>query len=125
LKSLGYTHLYGPDIERDYHNPLYIDVLTEQIPTINKSAHKAAIEEAISKITHIEPGTLIQQNKMFTDWLQNGVEVSYQDKGETKTDIIKLIDYDNPTKNTFHVINQWTVIESENKRPAVCGKIPV
>jgi type I site-specific restriction-modification system R (restriction) subunit len=23
--------MYGPDIARDYHNPLYMDVLTEQL----------------------------------------------------------------------------------------------
>ena len=23
VDELGYTHLYGPDVERDYHSPLY------------------------------------------------------------------------------------------------------
>ena len=25
--ELGYTYVYGPEVERDYHSPLYEDVL--------------------------------------------------------------------------------------------------
>ena len=96
LESIGYTHLYGPDIERDYHNHLYLGagtLIEDQITRINPEAHSDAIEEAINKITRFElelrsAGTLVQQNKTFMDYLQNGVEVSYQDKGQTKNDII-------------------------------------
>ncbi|GHT78395.1 DEAD/DEAH box helicase [Spirochaetia bacterium] len=122
LESIGYTHLYGPDIERDYHNPLYLGagtLIEDQIRRINPKAHTDAIEEAVKKLTLFQLGTLIQKNKTFMDYLQNGVEATYQDKGQTKTDIIRLIDYDNPDNNTFHVINQWTVIENENKRPDI------
>ncbi|GHV83723.1 hypothetical protein AGMMS50212_10630 [Spirochaetia bacterium] len=122
LESIGYTHLYGPDIERDYHNPLYLGagtLIEDQIRRINPKAHADAIEEAVKKLTLFQLGTLIQKNKTFMDYLQNGVEATYQDKGQTKTDIIRLIDYANPDNNTFHVINQWTVIENENKRPDI------
>ena len=27
FQNMGYQHLYGPDIERDYKNPLYMDDL--------------------------------------------------------------------------------------------------
>ena len=84
LSNLGYTCLYGPDINRDFHSSLYIDVLTAQLPRINSNADNEAVSEALYKLTHIENGTLIQQNKQFTDWLQNGIEVSYQKGGETK-----------------------------------------
>lgn len=26
-EELGYSYVYGPDVERDYHSPLYEDVL--------------------------------------------------------------------------------------------------
>lgn len=119
LDELGYTKLYGPDIARDFHNPLYMDALTERLPHINPTADKQAVDEVLYKLTHMEHGTLVQQNKVFMDWLQNGVEVSYQKNGETKHDIIKLIDYATPGTNLFHAINQWTIIENETKRPDV------
>jgi len=119
LDELGYTRLYGPDIERDFRNPIYMDALTERLPHINAQADKHAVDEAFYKLTHIEHGTLVQQNKQFMDWLQNGMEVSYQKNGETKHEIIRLIDYQTPTNNLFHAINQWTVVENETKRPDV------
>ncbi|MHB9291203.1 putative type I restriction enzyme, R subunit [Hollandina sp. SP2] len=117
LQGLGYEHRYGPDIERDYHNPLCVDVLSEQLPFINPKAKSPAIAEALHRITNIEQGTLLQKNKIFTDWLRNGLEVSYQEKSETKTEIINLVDFKNPQNNGFQVINQWTYIENAKHRP--------
>ena len=119
LDELGHTRLYGPDIERDFRNPLYMDALTEWLPRVNPRTDKQAVDEALHKLTHIEHGTLVQQNRQFMDWLQNGIEVSYQKDGETKHDIIRLIDYQNPNNNLFHAINQWTVVENETKRPDI------
>lgn len=119
LNELGYTKLYGPDVDRDFHSPLYMDALTERLPHINPKADMQAVDEAIYKLTHIEHSTLIQQNRSFMEWLQNGIEVSYPKNGKTKNEIIKLIDYEEPNNNLFHAINQWTVIEYETKRPDV------
>jgi len=119
LDELGYTCLYGPDIERDYRNPMYMDALTGKLPQINPSADRQAVDEAFYKLTHAEHGTLVQQNRQFMDWVQNGMEVSYQKNGETMHDIIQLIDYKTPINNLFHAINQWTIIENETKRPDV------
>jgi type I restriction enzyme R subunit len=119
LEGLGYTHLYGPDIDRDYKNPFYMDEFENQIEAINPDTHRNAIEEAKNKILRPDAGTLVQQNKVFTDYMQNGVSVQYEDNGETKTDIIRLIDFEHPENNSFHVVNQWTVVEQENKRPDI------
>ena len=119
LENLGYTRLYGPDIMRDFHCPLYMDALTERLPHINRGVDRQAIDEALYKLTHMEHGTLIQQNRQFMDWLQNGMEVTYQKDGKTRHDIVRLIDYEHPENNLFHAINQWTVMEHETKRPDV------
>lgn len=119
LGELGYATLYGPDVERDFHNPIYMDALSERLPRMNPKADRQAVEEALYKLQHIEHGTLVQQNKQFMDWLQNGMEVSYQKGGDTKHDLIRLIDYQNKAKNAFHAINQWTIVENETKRPDV------
>lgn len=119
LDELGYTRLYGPNIERDFRNPLYMDALVERLPYINLNADKQAVDEALYRLTHFEHGTLVQQNRQFMDWLQNGIEISYQKDGKTKHEIIRLIDYQNVNNNQFHAINQWTVVEHETKRPDV------
>lgn len=33
--TMGYDHIYGPDIDRDWHSPLYDSVLEDSIRRIN------------------------------------------------------------------------------------------
>ena len=64
-------------------------------------------------------GSLEKKNQVFTNYLQNGVDVSYFKDGKEKSDIVYLIDYENVSNNSFVVANQWTFIEHSNKRPDV------
>ena len=118
IQSLGYTRLYGPDIPRDYRNPLYETDLLPALQKINPQKPQAAITEAITKLRHIDASTLIHKNIIATDYLQNGIPVKYHDT-EERSDLIQLIDYHNPDNNTFTVINQWTVVDNAEKRPDI------
>ena len=116
LDNLGYDHLYGPEIERDYRVPFYEAQLSHSLMLVNPTKPAAAINEAIRKLRDIDSGTLVQKNEQFMDYLQNGVEVSYMHKGETINDIVYLIDFAHPDRNTFQAINQWTFVEKSEKR---------
>ena len=121
-EGLGYTHLYGPDVTRssdEYRDVFLPDVLPEALFRINKNLPPAAIEEAILKISNVEGGSLDQRNQVFTDYLQSGVEVHFFDGGEERDDIVRLLDFDNPDNNDFHVVNQWTFVEYSEKRPDI------
>jgi type I restriction enzyme R subunit len=117
--TLGWDYCYGPDVERDFRDPLYEPVLEEAICRINPKADSHAIAEALNKIRHFENNDLVKQNALFMDYIQNGVEVTYSKNGETKADIIYLVDYKNVENNSFIFANQWTFIEKSNKRPDV------
>jgi len=117
--KLGYSYLYGPDVARDFHNPLLEPVLFESIAAVNKGRHPDAVGEAIRKLKNIESGSLLQKNAVFTDYLQNGIEAGYFENGVQKYTRVNLVDYETPENNTFYVVNQWTVIENETKRPDV------
>lgn len=43
----------------------------------------------------------------------------YFDGKEERNDIVRLLDFDNPESNTFHVVNQWTFVEYSEKRSDV------
>ena len=116
FRQLGYEYLYGPDIERDYYVPFYERQLQRSLVNINPTKPQEAIEEAKLKLRNINAGSLTQKNELFTDYLQHGIEISYFDGYEQKSDIIYLVDYDNMNHNTFQVINQWTFIEKSEKR---------
>ena len=122
LTNLGYTHVYGPDIERSpeaLRDPFMADELRNSLEMVNPTLPQAAIDETIYKIRNYEAGSLVSKNATFMDYIQNGVQVTYRDKGEEKSTIVQLVDYDNPTRNSFIVANQWTFIENENKRPDI------
>ena len=117
--NMGYTHLYGPDIERDYYSPIYDGVLIESLQQINKQLPEDAINDAVYKLKNFELGELSQKNSLFMDYLQNGIPVRYFVKGTEQSAICYLIDYDNVDNNSFIVANQWTFIENSNKRPDI------
>ena len=119
FKDMGYTHLYGPDVERDYYKPLYDSELEESLRRINPTLPDAAIADALYKLHNFENADLPQKNAVFMKYLQNGVEVSYFYNGEQTSDIVYLIDYANRDNNSFIVANQWTYIENSNKRPDI------
>ena len=119
FQDMGYEYVYGPDIERDYRSPLYDEVLEKSLYRLNPGLPDAAIEDALYKLKNFENGTLVQQNTVFMDYLQNGVEVSFHYKGEVRSDIVYIVDYQNSDNNSFIVANQWTFVENSNKRPDV------
>ncbi len=120
FEELGYTHVYGPDVEaRDFTSPLYEAVLTNSLHQINPNLPDEAINEALFKLKNFENAELTQKNAVFMDYLQNGITVCYTEKGEPRDTIVYLIDYENQDNNSFIVANQWTFIENSEKRPDV------
>lgn len=119
IEQLGYTHVYGPDVVRDYTDPLYSEVLEGALIAVNPGVPQTAINEALFKLRNIENGKLEQRNIIFTDYLQNGIEVAYFHNGEQKYERVHLIDYAHIDRNSFIVANQWTFQEHSEKRPDV------
>lgn len=117
--EMGYRYLYGPEVERDYRSPLYDAELEESIRRINAGVSEDAIQDALFRLRNIEIGELAQKNEVFMDYLQNGISARYYENGEERSEIVRLIDYQNQNNNSFIVSNQWTFIENSNKRPDV------
>ncbi len=120
--KLGYAYLFGPDVERtddSYRDVFLPGVLPEALRRINLDLPSQAIDEAIIKLSDIEAGSLPQKNEVFSDCLQSGVEVRFVQDGEERNDIVRLLDFDNPDNNDFHVVNQWTFVEYAEKRPDI------
>lgn len=119
FEGMGYTHLYGPDIDRDFRNPLYESELISALLRLNPTLPQVAINEALRRLKYFENGSLIQKNQVFTNYLQNGIEVQYSQNGENRSSIVYLVDYANVNNNSFIVANQWTIVENSEKRPDI------
>ncbi len=121
FENMGYSHIYAPDMGRtDYSSPVLDSVLLDSLVKLNKGLPLDAINDAMAKLRDFDTGSLLQKNMQFMDYLQNGVPVKYFDKGEERSSLVYLIDYENVEKNSFYVVNQFTYIENgNNRRPDV------
>lgn len=119
LQNKGYDYIYGPDIERDYHEVILEDCFRESILRINPEISQSIISEAFKTIKNLGLLRLEDINASFHKYLIEGVPVPYQKEGENRTYTVRLIDFEKPEQNDFKVVNQFTIIEYKNKRPDI------
>ena len=119
LREKGYEYLYGPNIDRDYHEVILKDYFDAAMLKINQGITMEIIEETYKTIKNLGLLKLEDMNAAFHKYLIEGVPISYRVNGEPATFTVHLIDFENPEENDFKVINQYTIIEYKNKRPDV------
>lgn len=64
--DLGYEYVYGPDIERDFYNPLYEEVLLDSLYRLNRGLPDDAIQDALFKLKTLKMENLCR--KMLLLW---------------------------------------------------------
>jgi len=128
LEKSGYQYVYGPDIAPDSETPerksfedvLLIERLTAAVTRINPNVPLDAREDAVKQLLRLNSPELISNNESFHRMLTEGIKVCYQIDGNSRGDLVWLIDFSSPENNDFLVLNQYTVIENNfNKRPDV------
>lgn len=125
LQELDYSYAFGLDIAYDGDTPErnnYKDVLLEQrvkeaLFSINRHLPEEALEEAYRKIITFNSPVLVDNNKEFHKLLVEGIDVSFSKDGAIKTEKAYIIDFKNINKNDFLVVNQFTIVEKEERRP--------
>lgn len=119
FENMGWRYVYGPNLDRDYRDPLYEEELDDAVHRINHDMPESAINEALFKLRNFDNANLVQKNAVFMDYIQHGIEVRYLVGSEERAGIVYLVDYKNPNNNSFTIANQWTFIENSEKRPDV------
>jgi type I restriction enzyme R subunit len=126
FEALGYEILHGPDIapgepiaERpSFEDVVLVERLRRAIQAINPNASPDAREEAVRKVLTLDAPSLLQRNQIFHRLLTDGVEVPVHDRTGPRTELIALMDFQDPSNNDWLVVNQFTVIENhKNRRP--------
>lgn len=128
FKETGYQYANGYDIapdgaspERtDYRQILLTERLLSQLKVINPQLPEEAIEYAISAVSQPETPILSKNNKLFHQYMLEGVKVAYKENGEDKFDYVRLIDFSSVANNQFLIVNQFTITGTKgNRRPDV------
>ena len=125
FKGLGYQYLPGPDIACDGKKPEragYADVLLSArlqaaLDASNPNIPAEALEDAFKKVTRSESPGLILNNRQFHKMLADGIDVEYRNKdGRIVGDKVWLVDFADPERNDWLVVNQFTVVEGQRTR---------
>ncbi|GAB1368930.1 type I restriction endonuclease subunit R [Azonexus hydrophilus] len=117
LTEVGYTHRYGPDIAPDGDSAERADYLQVLLPfrlraaihRLNPQIPTLAREDALKQIMDLGVPSLLAANRQFHKFLVNGVPVQYPVAGETRGDFVRLIDWEQPRRNEWLAINQFSI----------------
>ena len=111
FQELGYGHLHGSRLPRDSKEVLLFDRLEAALIKLNKGLSIEVIREAIRKIRTFDTNDVFTNNKVFTKYLTETVEVTEFVDGETVYHRVSLVDWDHVENNDFLVVNQLEVLE--------------
>jgi type I restriction enzyme R subunit len=124
LQDVGYTHRYGPDIALDgpaperasYRQVILTFRLREAIHKLNPGIPTAAREDALKQVLDLGLPALLAANRAFHRLLVGGVPVQYQQDGETRGDLVRLVDWAQPLRNEWLAVNQFTIKGAHHTR---------
>ena len=117
LKEKGYTYIGSDDYwveDRKLNEFIIEDDLRDSLEKINKGVSKSIFDEIVNKVKYLEALSFIDKNKMFHNYLIDGITV--EDYNSASNPLIKLIDFDNAENNTFKVANQIKFNEGRETR---------
>ena len=101
------------------NNPVNIDKVKQKICDLNPNINKQEVNEVIQKINDLsEDLNLFSRNRSAYKMITTGVKINRVINDEQKTEIIKLIDLDDPQNNDFEVASQLSFQgKFEKRRP--------
>lgn len=112
----GYTYVHGESIHRQYEDILLEDDLRAYLLGRYKDLSEVEVQKIINKIGLIQASPLYLGNRE-TFWLVNeGFDLQRDDISKVALHV-DYIDYDNPEKNIFKVVNQYSVQGERLRRP--------
>lgn len=136
LQDVGYGYIHGgiiapdePAAERDsYNEVLLISRLRTGLERINthipRSVRAGVVDEAIRRIQRSPSQNALVNNHAFHRLLTEGIDVSYRDGGGIIHDKIWLVDFDDPSRNEFLAVNQFTVTGVNPRSQAKTNRRP-
>ena len=129
LASVGWQVAHGPDIapdtpgaqRNDYGEVVLAQRLRDALAAMNPELPSDVLDDAFRKLIRPEGATLEARNRAFHRMLVEGVTVEYRERdGAIRGAQVQVIDFDEPARNDWLAVNQFTVTENQhNRRPDV------
>ncbi|AKB21733.1 type I restriction endonuclease subunit R [Methanosarcina sp. WH1] len=107
--KLGYNYLDGKKLKKEPQQFFLLDILKRKIQEINPWLDEVGLNKAVREITVVQAASLVEANELLYYKLVNYTSFK-QDLGfGKKSQTVKFIDFDEPEKNEFTVVNQFYV----------------
>ena len=124
LERQGYTYVHGPELAPDseraershYGEVLLSGRLTQAARRINHRLPADLVDLAVKDVLRAGVPDLLASNEAFHRLLTEGVPVSRQKDGDERGERVWLIDFSRPENNEFLVVNQFTVVDKQQKK---------
>jgi len=125
LRSAGWQVRHGaetapgePAAERDdYGQVVLAQRLRDALAQLNPALPAEGLDDAFRKLTRAEGADLIVRNRALHRLLVDGVTVEYRDAdGRIRGAQARVIDFDEPTRNDWLAVNQFSVVEHKHAR---------
>ena len=124
FRGLGYAVVGGPDmppgpqaLRERYADAIFPSVVRGALDRLNPHLPAEALDDAFRKLTRPQGATLEVRNRAFHRLMVNGVPVEYQDdNGAIRGAQAQVIDFDDPARNDWLAVNQFTVVDNNHER---------
>ncbi|MFA6091381.1 MAG: HsdR family type I site-specific deoxyribonuclease [Elusimicrobiota bacterium] len=118
LRAMGYSFIPGDrldpqeagDCERSSRRDvILVDRLRKKLAELNPEATDATLDKAIRHVTNIQGSGLLDENKTFHREFISNISIEQETGGGRRSLTIRFVDFDEPEKNEFVVVNQFWV----------------
>lgn len=118
FKEQGYDYVPGESIHRQYEDILLEDDLCSFITTRYSDADLSEVEiqKIINKLSLIQAAPLYEGNRKAFWLINTGFDLEREDTSRVAIHV-DYIDYDEPSNNSFKVVNQYSVQGDRLRRP--------
>ena len=125
LANVGWKVAHGPDIapdtpgaqRTDYGQVVLARRLRDTLALLNPNLPSDVLEDAFRKLIRPEGVTLEVPNRAFHRMLVEGVTVEYRaGDGAIRGAQVQVINFDEPARNDWLAVNQFTVTENQHTR---------
>lgn len=116
FEQQGYDYVHGDSIHRRYEDTLLEDDLRMFLLETYNDLSQIEIDKTISRLRNIPTTPLYQGNKEAFWLINEGFDLQRDDTAKLPIHI-DYINYDEPQKNIFKVVNQFSIIDIRERRP--------
>jgi len=118
LEGQRYTHLFGPDLARPHEEVVLRDVLRASLAERYRDLPPTSLDEAVAQISRPVGADSLRRKMAFHQMLVRGLELKIEfPDGRVEHRLIYPVDWEHPTDNDFHVVNQLPVHGQNDRRP--------